>query len=76
MGKDRFGFSAISDLPSYIRNKFQCGFPIDWKEVKLAWEKYEEQGELLCKNTKGLSEYICVMLVLSTVLVQFDESGV
>jgi hypothetical protein len=54
MGKDCFGFSAISDLPCYIRNKFQSGFPVDWKEVKLAWEKYEEQGEFLYKKTKGL----------------------
>jgi len=53
-GKDCFAFSAISDLPCYIRNKFQCGFPADWKEVKLAWEKYEEQGEFLYKKTKCL----------------------
>jgi len=52
MGKDCSGFSPISDLPYYIRNKFQCGFPVDWKEAKLAWEKYEEQGEFLCRKTK------------------------
>jgi hypothetical protein len=73
MGKDCFGVSAISDLPYYIRYKFQCGFPEDWKEVKLAWEKFEEQGEFLYKNTKGLLRNICVILVLSTF---FLQSGV
>jgi hypothetical protein len=48
-GKDEFGFSTISDLPCYVRNKFQHGFPDDWKEVKLMWKEYINQGELRYK---------------------------
>ena len=35
---------VISDLPYYIRNKFQCGFPSDWKTVKELWIKYIKEG--------------------------------
>jgi hypothetical protein len=35
----------ISDLPYYVRNKFQNGFPDDWKEVKCKWIKYVKEGE-------------------------------
>ncbi|PNF43133.1 hypothetical protein B7P43_G17794 [Cryptotermes secundus] len=34
----------FTNLPCYVRNKFQCGFPDDWKEVKLMWKKYIMQG--------------------------------
>jgi len=40
----------ISDLPYYVRNKFQCGFPDDWKEVKCKWVEYISQGEFMPFN--------------------------
>jgi hypothetical protein len=60
IGNDCFGFSAIPGLPFYIRKKFECGFPDDWKEVKLAWEKYIEQGEFLHEHTERLTQSMCV----------------
>lgn len=34
----------FTNLPYYVRNKFQCGFPDDWKEVKCKWVEYISQG--------------------------------
>ncbi|KAJ9574701.1 hypothetical protein L9F63_008136, partial [Diploptera punctata] len=34
----------FTNLPYYVRNKFQCGFPSDWKEVKELWRKYVNEG--------------------------------
>jgi len=33
-----------------VRNKFQCGFPDDWKEVKCKWVEYISQGEFMPFN--------------------------
>jgi hypothetical protein len=60
IGKDCFGFSAISGLPYYVRDKFQCGFPDDWKEVKLVWEKYVKQGEFLYRHTTRFTQNLFV----------------
>jgi hypothetical protein len=57
----------IPDLPCYVRNKFQCGFPEDWKEVKLMWEKYIKQGEFTCIQ-KFLDWLPAVRTANSTVL--------
>jgi hypothetical protein len=37
----------ISDLPYYVRNKFQYGFPDDWKAVKYKWMQYVKAGECI-----------------------------
>lgn len=34
----------FTNLPYYVRNKFQNGFPDDWKAVKCKWIKYVKQG--------------------------------
>ncbi|PSN53485.1 hypothetical protein C0J52_09344 [Blattella germanica] len=34
----------FTNLPYYVRNKFQVGFPEDWKVVKDRWMDYIEQG--------------------------------
>ncbi|XP_021937427.1 uncharacterized protein LOC110838496 isoform X2 [Zootermopsis nevadensis] len=34
----------FTNLPYYVRNKFQCGFPDDWKDVKCKWIKYVKEG--------------------------------
>jgi len=54
----------ISDLPYYVRNKFQCGFPDDWKAVKCKWMKYVRQGEFVpCHNNIALE--ICDSSLMS-----------
>ncbi|PNF16198.1 hypothetical protein B7P43_G17973 [Cryptotermes secundus] len=34
----------FTNLPYYVRNKFQNGFPDDWKVVKCKWIKYVKEG--------------------------------
>jgi hypothetical protein len=41
---------VISDLPYFVRNKFQNGFPDDWKEVKCKWITYVKEGEFMMCN--------------------------
>jgi hypothetical protein len=48
----------ISDLPYYVRNKFQCGFPDDWNEVKCKWVEYISQGEFTTYNIIDRNIYV------------------
>ncbi|XP_069691581.1 uncharacterized protein [Periplaneta americana] len=34
----------FTSLPYFVRNKFVCGFPDDWKMVMLMWTKYVDHG--------------------------------
>jgi hypothetical protein len=42
----------FSDLPYYVRNKFQNGFPDDWEAVKCKWIKYVKEGKFMSYNIR------------------------